>query len=296
MIVDIFNGFKEDSSYTKLVGSDYMIMEYKCPIQTDEFQLMTEMHIITYVISGRKDWVTPDNIYPVQEGEALFIKKGVYTVRQYFDVDHCILTFFLNDDFIRRFLRDNNQVQLSAEGASWQQEQIFRLDVNDTLRSLFYSVYNYLRMDTGIPRNLVEIKFNELLFNIVLNPKHDSLTRFFASLNQTNKTNLDYVMMKNFQHDLQLEDFARLCGRSLSAFKRDFNHYYQQTPGKWLKEKRLEYATALLLNSDLNVNEIGFESGFKNSSHFNKAFKERYQVSPNQFRVKRKNTVNTQFG
>jgi AraC family transcriptional regulator, exoenzyme S synthesis regulatory protein ExsA len=291
MIVDIFNGFKEDPAFTKLVGSDYMIMEYKCPIETDEFQLMTEMHIITYVISGRKDWITPDNIYSVKEGEALFIKKGVYTARQYLDADHCILTFFINDDFIRRFLRENNTVRHSGGGVSGQQEQIFKLDVNDALRSLFHSVYNYLKLETGIPRNLVEIKFNELLFNIVLNPTHDSLIRFFTSLNQTNKTNLDHVMMQNFQHDLPLEDFARLCGRSLSAFKRDFNQFYQQTPGKWLKEKRLEHATTLLVNSDLHVNEIGYESGFKNSSHFNKAFKERYQVSPNQFRMKRKHMV-----
>jgi AraC family transcriptional regulator, exoenzyme S synthesis regulatory protein ExsA len=291
MIVDIVNRFKEDPAYTKLIGSDYMIMEYKCPIQTQELQLMTEMHIITYVISGRKDWVTPDNVYALQEGEAFFVKKGVYTVRQYLDVDHCTITFFFNDDFVRRFLRENSPALLSGEGAPWYQEQIFRLDVDDTLRSLFYSVYNYLRMDKGIPRNLVEIKFNELLFNIVLNPKNDDLTRFFSSLNQTNKTNLDHVMMKNFQHDLQLEDFARLCGRSLSAFKRDFNHYYNEPPGKWLKNKRLEYATTLLLSSDLNVNEIGYESGFRNSSHFNKAFKERYKVSPNQFRVKRKHSV-----
>jgi AraC-like DNA-binding protein len=92
-------------------------------------------------------------------------------------------------------------------------------------------------------------------------------------------------MLKNFQHDLELEEFAHMCGRSLSAFKRDFKNTYDQTPGKWLNHKRLEYASTLLLTSDLNINEICFESGFKNSSHFNKVFKDRYQIPPNQFRT-----------
>jgi AraC-like DNA-binding protein len=82
-----------------------------------------------------------------------------------------------------------------------------------------------------------------------------------------------------------MEDFARMTGRSLSAFKRDFKATYQQTPGKWLNDKRLEYASALLLTSEMNVNEVCFESGFKNSSHFNKAFKEKYHLPPNQFRI-----------
>lgn len=148
------------------------------------------------------------------------------------------------------------------------------------------SVYNYMRMGGEIPKNLVEIKFKELMFNIILNPKHSELTQFFSSLNQTHRTNIEHAMNNSFRHDLQLEEFARLCGRSLSAFKRDFQHYYHLTPGKWLREKRLDYASALLLSSDLNVNEICYESGFNNSSHFNKVFKERFQLSPNQFREK----------
>jgi AraC-like DNA-binding protein len=98
-------------------------------------------------------------------------------------------------------------------------------------------------------------------------------------------------MTKNFQHDLQLEEFASLCGRSLSAFKRDFKNLYNQTPGKWLNEKRLEYAKALLLTTDMNVNEICYESGFRNSSHFNKTFKDKYEITPKQFRLQSKGGI-----
>jgi AraC-like DNA-binding protein len=101
-------------------------------------------------------------------------------------------------------------------------------------------------------------------------------------------------MSKNFQFDLELNEFARLCGRSLSTFKREFKQVYQQTPGKWLNDKRLEYATELLLSSQLNINEIGYESGFKNSSHFTKSFKEKYHVTPTQFRMAKRKKLNAE--
>ena len=67
---------------------------------------------------------------------------------------------------------------------------------------------------------------------------------------------------------------------------------YRQTPGKWLNDKRLDYASQLLLSSDLNINEIGYECGFSNSSHFNKSFKDKYQVTPKQFRIAKRGTLN----
>ena len=107
---------------------------------------------------------------------------------------------------------------------------------------------------------------------------------------------MDDVMLNNFHHDLQLEEFAKLCGRSLSAFKRDFKTVYRQTPGKWLMIKRLEYARKLLITTDLNISEIGFDSGFRNSSHFNKLFKEKYNVTPKQYRMLHKTRLEDTHG
>lgn len=282
-IVDIYNDFKGNPVFNnKLVGDDYLFMEYKCPVETEKFQLLSEYHFITYVITGEKDWITQDKTFNLRAGQAIFLRKGVYTIKQYFDVDHCVLTFFINDNFIKNFIMQNTAAVTNEKQDAT--DDIFVLDVNDTLRSLFQSMYHYLQMGASMPRSLVELKFNELLFNIILNPKHRNLMCYLNSLNQSNHAKMDLVMMKNFQHDLQLEEFARLCGKSLSTFKRDFQAYYKQTPGKWLTDKRLEFAKTLLLRSDMNVNEVCYESGFRNSSHFNKAFKEKYQFPPKQFR------------
>jgi AraC family transcriptional regulator, exoenzyme S synthesis regulatory protein ExsA len=293
VLLDIFRYFKDDPKINKLVGSDYLFAEYKCPLQEDKYQFIAEFDFITFIVTGKKDWYASGKMYHVQEGSALYIRKGVYTTRQYLDEDHCVLTCFMTDDFIRNFMRENTLLGAPGQENTTTHDQIFEIDIDDMLRALFSSMFNYLNMGSDIPRKLVELKFNELLFNIVLNEKNKKIAKFFTSLNRTNKWNFEEVMMKNFHFDLELEEFARLCGRSLSTFKRDFKNFFQQTPGKWLIDRRLEYASSLLMSSDLNVNEICHESGFRNSSHFNKVFKDRYRLPPKQFREIRKGAVVT---
>jgi AraC-like DNA-binding protein len=281
MIVDVYEYFKQHPKYNKLVGDDYLFVEYKCPINVEEYQLWTDSHLITYVINGKKDWISSDKTYEIKGGDALFVRKGVYSTRQYFEVDYCVILFFINDDFIKNFINENN---LTSTTESLQvHDQIFEIDVNDSLDTLIHSVFNYLKQGE-VPKSLVEIKFKELLFNIILNPRNHKIKHYFTSLNETGKANLEYTMLKNFQYDLKMEDFAKLCGRSLSTFKRDLKNYFNETPGNWLKNKRLDFAKSLLTNSNLSISEICYESGFKNTSHFNTIFKEKYELPPKKYR------------
>lgn len=104
-------------------------------------------------------------------------------------------------------------------------------------------------------------------------------------LENISKSDIKMLMKQNFKYHLEMEAFAKLCGRSLSTFKRDFKSQLNSTPSRWLIDKRLEYAKKLLLETDLNINEICLESGFKNTSHFIRVFKKKYALSPNKFKI-----------
>ncbi|TNJ42927.1 helix-turn-helix transcriptional regulator [Tamlana fucoidanivorans] len=283
MTLNVFDFFKDNPKYNKLIGNDYMFVEYKCPIDVEQFKLWTDIPFITYVISGKKDWTSVNKTYPLHSGDALFLRKGVYNTKQYFEEDYCTIVFFITEDFIRKFISSNENL-IKKPSISNENSQVFPIDVTDSLNTLFLSVFNYFNMGGDIPKELVEIKFNELLFNIALNPLNKDLVTYFHSLKNIDKANMYEVMIKHFHNDLQLDEFARLSGRSLSSFKRDFKALFNETPGKWLAEKRLEYAKTLLQNPKLNINDICYESGFKNTSHFNKSFKQKYGAPPYQFR------------
>ena len=87
---------------------------------------------------------------------------------------------------------------------------------------------------------------------------------------------------------LKIADFAKLCGKSLSSFKREFKNKFNTTPSRWLINKRLDHSKTLLLGTNLTVSEVGYECGFKNNSHFIQAFKKVAKVTPNSYRILKK--------
>ena len=66
--------------------------------------------------------------------------------------------------------------------------------------------------------------------------------------------------------------FHRVTGRLLSHF---------------LKEKRLEKAARLLRNGNLRVSQISRRCGFDSENYFRQQFRERYGMSPRQFRSRK---------
>ncbi len=71
---------------------------------------------------------------------------------------------------------------------------------------------------------------------------------------------------------------------SLSKFKRVFKSHYNITPGKWLKQRKLDLAVHRLRHTDLPIHQVSFESGFEDPSHFTRVFKAQYNKTPLQFR------------
>jgi len=283
MIVDVYKYFKKHPGYNKLIGDDFLFVEYKCPLNIEEFQLWSKSHLITYVINGKKDWITSTKTYQINAGEALFARKGIYTTKQYLEEDYCVMLFFITDTFIKNFITENKLSKNVDLKENYQ--SIYPINANDSFNVLIESMFHYLKQFEEIPQSLIELKFKELLFNIILNPKNNQLLNFFSSVNQETKTTIENVMTTNFQHNLKIEDFAKLCGRSLSAFKRDFKNNFKTTPSKWLITKRLEHSKTLLIGTNMSVNEVCYESGFKNPSHFIHAFKNKYNITPKQLKL-----------
>ncbi|WP_420640751.1 AraC family transcriptional regulator [Candidatus Leptofilum sp.] len=76
----------------------------------------------------------------------------------------------------------------------------------------------------------------------------------------------------------------RLANRTPEYVGRIFKTHLGVTPSQFINDLRLNYATDLLLHTDLAAIEICYEVGFGNLSHFYHLFKRRWNCSPMQFR------------
>ncbi|MBA8910755.1 MULTISPECIES: GlxA family transcriptional regulator [Aminobacter] len=93
------------------------------------------------------------------------------------------------------------------------------------------------------------------------------------------------LMQQNIDAPLSAADVARRLGANRRQVERHFQHAVGMAPTLAYKIMRLEYAEFLLRHTDHSVTEIATSTGFCDSSHFIRAFRERRGVTPAVFRA-----------
>ncbi|MFT3823947.1 MAG: AraC family transcriptional regulator [Chitinophagaceae bacterium] len=285
MIVDLFHTvLQHPEHFRQLKCGELLFTQYDCPQQATLQDLFSETNYIAYVVSGKRVFHLPGEQHIMTEGKCVFAKKGGWIAEKEPGQGWCVLVFFIPDTYLKRFgneYRPHLPIELSGESST---TQMIDLDVNEVTRSFFYSMIPYFTQVTAPPESLLELKFKELLFNILINRKNIALLSWIRQLADAEKISLQAVMEANYTYNLSMNDFARIAGRSIATFNREFNTLYKTTPGKWLIQKRLDYARLLLHTTTKPVNEIVFESGFENNTHFSRVFKDKFGLSPLQYR------------
>jgi len=266
---------------------DNLITAFNCPLEARLMKnrftdLWSQNNYIFYVIDGRKIWHTIHGSYDLKKGSCVFVKKGASIIEQFFDIGFCLILFFIPDKFICETLKSKSvPITKTVE----EYGTLIQLNADKTLETFFLSMSSYFAGTKEPDKGLLELKFRELILTLADDPHNAQLISYFCSLmNEPQSVSLQRVMEDNFCFNLKIEQYAELCNRSLSAFKRDFQKIMRTSPGKWLLEKRLSHARLLLSNTVKTVNEIAFESGFENASHFTRSFKERYRATPSSIR------------
>lgn len=257
---------------------------FNCPLNKKMADAWSHYNYIVYVMQGRKVWHTAQGSYDLKEGSCVFVRKGACIMEQFFDSGFCLILFFVPDDFIYNVLTSKSTPLFRS---AKQFDPVIPIDSNPAIKAFYQSMISFFEAVREPDPAILELKFRELILTIADNPVNDELLSYFCSLlRKPHNVSLRQVMEDNFCFNLKLEEFAKLSSRSLSAFKRDFERMYHTTPGRWLMEKRLSHTMHLLTNIGKTVSETAFESGFKNTSHFSRAFRQRFGISPASVKLK----------
>ncbi len=155
----------------------------------------------------------------------------------------------------------------TREKAALELKQILKLNGMDRLTALL-SLLNLLADSAEY----------ELLSSPEINGQNkrdsDRLNKVFA-----------YVM-NHFKEEICVEEVADLAMMSYSGFCRYFKNRTKKNFSHFVNEIRVGYACKRLLENDLNVSRVCYESGFNNIANFNKQFKKIVRCTPHQFQQK----------
>jgi AraC family transcriptional regulator, exoenzyme S synthesis regulatory protein ExsA len=280
-IIELVRG--TPAARTFVVG-DLCFAKFTCPKRDRQpIGLWSQADYLVHFLSAKMTWRTSSGTWSASAGETVFFKKGAYTFPAHPDHDLCLFEFFIPDTFVREIVREL-AADLPLTAASRESPEPFIRVNQDVGLSAFLQAMNvYFAGSEKPPAPLLKLKLRELITSLLISAANPQMSAYFRSVAR-DAPSVPAIMEANFHHNLSLEVFAQMCHRSLSSFKREFRMHYGMSPGRWLLERRLECSAHLLRTTNLSLTEIVFECGFEGSSHFSRAFKEKFGQPPSAFR------------
>ncbi len=279
-MLDLYQFIAYNPIFKQFNVNELLFTAYDCAIEESQLDYWVDKNYFCYIVRGGVKWKTLDNEYTIEVGEAAFIRRGAHRIAKISYTDFCALLIFLPDEFIRTVLREEQLTEPKDNIGEKRTNSIVPITPDQSLFDYFTTVLNYFNQPRPPSKNLLRIKFRELIVNLATGHSNPGIRDCLRQISGQSRRALRLTMENNFHFDLQLAEFASLTGRSLATFNREFHKEFQTSPGRWLKQKRLEYSKFLLETTDLNVNEIALESGFKNTSHYIRVFKQHFGSTP----------------
>nr|AWJ66317.1 transcriptional regulator, AraC family [uncultured bacterium] len=149
-------------------------------------------------------------------------------------------------------------------------------------------IYNKIIAITSKTKEELVIAFLEIL-SLIKKAKKEFINsaQYQLVLNDDEGGRLNDVLNYTFKHsktDISLEDITRVAHLSRSQFSKFFKAHTGKTYIQFLNELRIENACVLLGNTNSTIEQICYETGFKNVSNFVRQFKKVKKETPSGYR------------
>lgn len=237
-----------------------------------------QKHMISLITAGEKFIHVGNTAIQLNPDSIMLLSRGNYLFTERLN-QHNLLTstmIYFDDEVLMNVI---NQLPQSEADAPADPFVLFKKD--DYLHQYISSIQTLNASGNFIPA-LQLTKLNELLLYL-FNKYPGQLQRFRHQPDHPDDKRIREVITDGLQHNLSIHELAFLCHMSISTFKRKFQNLYQQSPARWLQERRLEMAANLLRSGKAKPGDLFVLAGYENHSSFSKAFKAHYGVLPKDF-------------
>lgn len=233
-----------------------------------------------YIKDGASTLSSPTEKLSVQISESVLLKCGNYfaeivqnTVKQTCEVFavhlHPNILKEIYQDEIPGFIKPDNRKQYAQ-----------KIEREDIIIHFIASLDFYFQNPTLVNDDLLKLKLKELILLLLQTNNADDIISLFSHLFTPRKASLHEVVQTHLFSDISVSELAILAGRSLSAFKRDFETQFKDTPANYIRRQKLIRASDLLRTTDFSITEISYLVGFSDNSHFTELFKQTYNSTP----------------
>lgn len=232
------------------------------------------------ILNGEKH-VTLDsnNKFTYGESDYLLLPANT-TVQMEMDINTKALVLELNDELVEDVF---SKVELEEDIITdIKKNSDYFLGQNKT--DISTDIFNILEMSDIKKKNrefLIDLYAQKLVFNLI----QDKATHHILKTNYENPINIAIKYInENIHSPITIGEIAKMLYMSESNFCHLFKKMLGITPGEYIKNRKLELSTRYLQSE--SVTEVAYSLGYMNLSYFIKIFKEKYNLTPKQYKIK----------
>ena len=109
------------------------------------------------------------------------------------------------------------------------------------------------------------------------------------AMDQQLMRNIEQFVLQNMSRgQISLEEMATAMGMGRVPFYHKIRSITTKTPAEIVRELRLKHACTLLVSTNINMTELAINVGFMTAENFANIFKEKFGITPLEYRMKYK--------
>ncbi len=242
---------------------------------------------LNFILSGSGRRIVGDNISGFEKGDLVLMGPDLphcweLSPSEEENASFCIVTHFseniMKSDFFRmpeleKVLRLLKQ---SERGLRFKVQDYYRIQATLEKMTRLEGLEYYIEL-LKVFNLLLQVEGREKLSNPI-----DKTDSFSKNLEKINKV-YEYVF-QHVQEGVRLEEAAALLHMAPGSFCRFFKKKTDLTFMEYVKRVRVGIAAKLLAESDRQITQICFESGYNNLANFNYYFKSIMGMTPSEYR------------
>ena len=162
------------------------------------------------------------------------------------------------------------------------------LDFSDDpkMRGIFEALTEECQRSEPASGAMMAALMNQCLIAVLreVEKQSDGALPWLSALDDPRLSKVVETILDHPEQSYTLESLADIAAMSRATFIRHFEKSFERTPMDYLRDVRLRRAAQLLQVSSMPVDSIAGKVGYASRSHFSRAFRDQYGVSPVDYR------------
>ncbi|WP_306641348.1 helix-turn-helix domain-containing protein [Sanyastnella coralliicola] len=237
-----------------------------------------------YMVQGSLISYDRRGVHKISDKDAILKNCGSY-IQEYVSSssnEECeAIAVYLYPDLLKEIYKNEVPSFLKDDGIPVPKKLI----ANELVEQYMTNLAIYFENPASLDEELGILKIKELMLILLKSESHQDVRKLLSEIFAPVNVAFKEAIHRNLYNNLSVDQLAFICNMSVSSFKREFKKVFEDTPARYIKNKRLARAASELLCKNDPVSAIAYDCGFQDITTFSASFSDKYGMSPSKYRM-----------